>query len=158
MRKSDKTAAVPAQTSAPATPWPELTQQWQAAGMEWANWWSRTMSGGPVAVAPPGSVTHALAIPAMAAPWIAPEKLAELTRRYQQKFEALWARVLSADGPTTVVEADGDRRFAAKAWREQPYFAFIKDAYLLYADYVRELTDLVQADPDTKKRLAFVAG
>jgi polyhydroxyalkanoate synthase len=55
------------------------------------------------------------------------------------------------------VQADGDRRFAAKAWREQPYFAFIKDAYLLYSDYVRELTDLAQADPDAKKRLAFVA-
>ena len=51
----------------------------------------------------------------------------------------------------------GDRRFAGKAWHEQPYYAWIKNAYLLYASYIRDLTDLVQADADTKSRLAFLA-
>jgi predicted outer membrane lipoprotein len=157
MRKSEKIAAVPAEAGAQTTPWPELSQRWQAAGMEWANWWSRAMSGGSSGLAPPGAVTQALAFPAMPVAWVPPEALAAINARYQQKFEALWSRVLGADGVAPAVQADGDRRFAAKAWREQPYFAFIKDAYLLYSDYVRELTDLAQADPDAKKRLAFVA-
>jgi len=157
MRKPEKIAAVPAGAGAQATPWPELSQQWQAAGMEWANWWSRAMSGSSDGAAPPGAVTQALAFPAMPVAWIPPESLAAINARYQQKFEALWSRVVGGDGAAPGAQADGDRRFAAKAWREQPYFAFIKDAYLLYSDYVRELTDLAQADPDVKKRLAFVA-
>ena len=36
------------------------------------------------------------------------------------------------------------------------YFALLKDAYLLYADYLRELAHLAQADPAMKRRLGFL--
>jgi polyhydroxyalkanoate synthase len=91
----------------------------------------------------------------MPAAWVPPDALAELTQRYQQKFEALWSG--RSPGDEALASHAGDRRFSARAWRDQPYFALIKDAYLLYSDYVRELTDLAQADSATKKKLAFVA-
>jgi polyhydroxyalkanoate synthase len=158
MRKSEKIDATRAEPGVRTMQWPELSEQWQAAGLEWANWWSRALTGGSTEVAPPVSVTHVLALPPMPAAWISPEALADVTRRYQEQFEALWAAAIAGEGPGSLPAAESDKRFAARAWREQPYFAFLKDAYLLYSAYLRELTGLAQADPDTKKRLAFVAG
>jgi polyhydroxyalkanoate synthase len=158
MMKREKIDDIPAEPGVQAAQWPELSEQWQAAGREWVDWWSRAWPGGAADAAPPGrAVDPSLALPALPAAPISSEALADITRRYQQRLEALWSRIVVGDGLASVPEAEGDRRFAAKAWREQPYFALLKDAYLLYSDYVRELTDLAQADPDTKKRLAFVA-
>ncbi len=50
-----------------------------------------------------------------------------------------------------------DRRFSDKAWREHPYFAWLRDAYLLYGEYVREFAALAQTDDATKRRLVFLA-
>jgi polyhydroxyalkanoate synthase len=142
-----------------ATQWPELAEEWQTAGREWATWWSRAMTDGSAGAMRPGAAADAgLALPALPAAWIRPETLTDLTRRYQRRFEALWSRIVDGGRPPSVPEVEHDRRFAAKAWRDQPYFAWLRDAYLLYSDYVRELTDLAEADPDTKKRLAFIVG
>jgi polyhydroxyalkanoate synthase len=158
MKKSEKIDEIRAESTVQTMQWPELSEQWQAAGREWATWWSRAVTGGSADAALPGSVgTTALVFPTLPAAWIPSEALTDLTRRYQQRFQALWSRIVVGDGPASVPETEVDRRFAAKAWREQPYFALLKGAYLLYSDYVRELTDLAQADPDTKKRLTFVA-
>jgi polyhydroxyalkanoate synthase subunit PhaC len=159
MRKSEKNEEIRAKPGVQATQWPELAEEWQAAGREWANWWSSAVTGGSADAARWGSaVDTGLALPALPAAWIPPEALADITSRYRQRFEALWSRIVDGDGPPDVREAERDRRFAAKAWRDQPYFALLKDAYLLYSDYVRELTDLAQADPDSKKRLEFLTG
>src|SRR4029453_1513533 len=48
-----------------------------------------------------------------------------------------------------------DRRFAARAWRDQPFFALLKDAYLLYGEYLTELAELAQLPPADKRRLRF---
>ena len=158
MKKSKKIEAIPAESGVQAAQWPELSEQWQAAGQEWADWWSRAVTGGAANAAPLGSaVDPGLTLPALPAAPIPSDALTDITRRYQQRLEALWSRIVVGDSPAFVPEAEDDRRFAAKAWREQPYFALLKDAYLLYSDYVRELTDVAQADPDTKKKLAFVA-
>src|SRR5439155_17800560 len=37
------------------------------------------------------------------------------------------------------------------------YFSWLKDAYLLYADYIRELASLAQGDPESKRRVRFLA-
>ena len=158
MRKSKKIEAIRAKPGVQTTQWPELAEEWQTAGREWASWWSNAVTGGSADTGRRGSIVDTgLALPALPAAWIQPEALADITGRYRQRFEALWSRIVDGAGPLSVPEAEGDRRFAAKAWREQPYFALLKSAYLLYSDYVRELTDLAQADPDTKKRLAFIA-
>jgi polyhydroxyalkanoate synthase len=159
MTKSEKIEQTRAKPGVQATQSPELAEEWQTAGREWANWWSRAVAGGAADASPPGGVgTTGLAIPTLPVAWIPPEPLADLTRRYQQRFEALWSSIVKGDGALSVPEAEHDRRFAAKAWRDQPYFAWLKDAYLLYSDYMRELTNLAQTDAETKKKLAFVAG
>jgi polyhydroxyalkanoate synthase len=50
----------------------------------------------------------------------------------------------------------GDRRFAAAEWRELPYFALIKQGYLLFGEYLAELAALAALPQHEKQRLAFV--
>lgn len=48
-----------------------------------------------------------------------------------------------------------DRRFAAREWRENPFFNFLMHNYRLTSDAVRRLVDRVEMDPEDKKRLRF---
>ena len=139
--------------------WPELFGQWQAVGRQWADWWtgsaeaSRTFSALPLEA---GNAALALPLPTTA--WVDPAVAARLTEQYNGRFEALWQRAIAGvvDQPSRDAPPH-DRRFLAKEWREYPYFAWLKDAYLLYTDYLRELAAVAQADPETKKRLQFMA-
>ena len=50
----------------------------------------------------------------------------------------------------------GDRRFAARAWRELPYFALLKQGYLLFGEYLSELATLAALPGAGQARLAFL--
>ena len=139
--------------------WSDMASQWTALGQQWAEWWTQAASAAPpAAFVPFGFGNTGLAVPVPLA-WVDPAALAELNERYSQRFERLWeAARTGVAAPAASHDAQaGDRRFGAKEWREHPYFAWLKDAYLLYADYVRELAALAQTDEAGKKRLAFLA-
>jgi polyhydroxyalkanoate synthase len=149
------------ETQTSANDWAELLSQWQAMGQQWTHWWSRGKASPMPVAAPPLEIGNAaLAVLAPTAAWIDPAAAAELTERYNRRFEALWQRAIAgkvsptADGAHAAVP---DRRFGAKEWREHPYFTWLRDAYLLYADYVRELAALAQGDPESRKRVRFLA-
>ena len=136
--------------------WSDLARRWQETAAMWTQSWTdvavRTMTasaaenlGSAQAMAPP---MVAVSIDAAAA--------AALTQRYAARFEALWARAAEG-GEAPPAPVGEDRRFSDKAWREHPYFAWLRDAYLLYGDYVREFAALADADDVTRKRLAFLA-
>jgi polyhydroxyalkanoate synthase len=150
------------ETQTSANNWAELLSQWQAMGQQWSNWWSHGETS-PMPVAPPPLEfgNAALAVLAPTGAWIDPAAAAELTERYNRRFEALWQRAIAGNKvPPTAGGADAavpDRRFGAKEWREHPYFTWLRDAYLLYADYVRELAALAQGDPKSRKRVRFLA-
>ena len=142
-----------------AADWSQLLEQWQALGRQWADWWTR----GEALSAAPGLDTGnaALAVLTPARAWIDPAPAAELTERYNARFNALWERAIARrDGKLEQADVTTelpDRRFGAAAWRNEPYFAWLKDAYLLYAEYVRELAELAQCDPAAKRRIRFLA-
>src|SRR5256885_14639498 len=141
MRKSKKIGVIRAKPGVRATKWPELAEGWQTAGREGASWWSSAVPGGSADAARRGSIVDTgLVLPALPAAWIQPEALADITRRYRQRFEALWSRIVDGGGPLSVPEAEGDPRFAAKAGREQPYFALLQSAHRLDSDAVCVLT------------------
>src|SRR5215468_11065397 len=141
-----------------APDWSELLGEWQALGQQWADWWLR----GEALIASPGLETGnaALAVWTPAEVRIDPAAAAELTERYKSRFETLWSRALArASGQSVESERDEapDRRFGARAWRDDPYFAWLKDAYRLNAEYLREVAELTQCDPATKRRVRFLA-
>ena len=148
-------------TRAPGNNWSELAGQWQAMSRQWLDWWSRGDASTWAAPMPIELGNAALGVLVPTNAWIDPAAAAQLTDRYNRRAETLWQR-LFAGATETASEASaatrtGDRRFAAKEWREQPFFAWLRDSYLLYADYVRELAELAQGDADAKKRLSFLA-
>ena len=139
----------------PVQQWNELASRWQSLAMEWAQWWQRTAT--PMTTAVPVTENTLQLQPNAAAVFDA-RKVSELNERFAPRVQALWVRMingpsaLSSEPDTSTKE---DRRFTAPAWRDQPYFAFLKDAYLLYAEYLKELASLAQLPAPDKQRLEF---
>ena len=131
----------------------ELAARWQQLAQEWAKWW---MTSALPQSAPPH---HTSANSAQrVTPLLDSRAIAELTERFAPRFQALWTRVMSGSATLpskATASSERDRRFAAPAWRDQPYYTFIKDAYLLYAEYLTELASLAQLSPTDKRRLEF---
>jgi polyhydroxyalkanoate synthase len=97
---------------------------------------------------------------------VAADALSALHRRYADRWQALWAGVhaaaeAAARGETaripSIAEAPpGDRRFAAREWDELPYFALLKQSYLLAGEYARELAALAPWPEPERRRIAFL--
>ena len=145
----------PRQDAAPAQ-WTELAMQWQDLGGRWARWWQQLATATqPAGMVAPGTGNSGLSLPVFPAAHIDPLVAATLTEQYNLKFEALWLHALQG-APAAVPGELRDRRFASKEWREQPYFTLLKDAYLLYTEYLHQLVDMAQGEPAERKRLAFL--
>ena len=57
--------------------------------------------------------------------------------------------------PQIVADAPGDRRFSSAVWREQPFFAWVKQSYLLYGEYLKAIAALATLPAAEKRRLEF---
>ncbi|HSS70344.1 MAG TPA: class I poly(R)-hydroxyalkanoic acid synthase [Casimicrobiaceae bacterium] len=141
--------------------WSDLVGQWREASRQWQHWWATNGAAGSTLTGLPVEMGNAaLALPMPTSAWIDPAAAARLSEEYKLRLEALWQRVLSGASGEEAVTHDAhlhDRRFSAKEWRKYPYFAWLKDAYLLYADYLRELASLAEGDAEAKKRVNFLA-
>jgi polyhydroxyalkanoate synthase len=80
--------------------------------------------------------------------------VAALNASFAPRIQALWTHALLPQRGSAE-DANRDRRFASPAWREQPYFAWLRDAYLLYGEYLRALASLAQLPAAEKRRLDF---
>ncbi|MEO8346847.1 MAG: class I poly(R)-hydroxyalkanoic acid synthase [Betaproteobacteria bacterium] len=132
--------------------WQDLLHQWQQLGQGWLSWWQQA----PLAFAATESVP-AVQLPAIGAQ---PGSLLALNERFQPRFQALTQALLQLPQtggtlPDVIGVAPADRRFRSAAWREQPYFAFLKQAYLLYSEYVNELARLAPLPEHDKRKLEF---
>jgi polyhydroxyalkanoate synthase len=80
-----------------------------------------------------------------------------LQRSYLEKQAKLWSALASGKRETLAEPEPGDRRFAAKEWRDNPYYDYLKQSYLLAARYVEELVEAAQLEPQAKERARFAA-
>jgi polyhydroxyalkanoate synthase len=101
--------------------------------------WMRVMASAPSA--------------AEALPW----GNSSLQRSYFEKQAKLWAALASGKRETLVAPDPGDRRFMAKEWRDNPYYDYLKQSYLLAARYLEELVEAAQLEPHAKQRARFAA-
>ncbi len=88
-----------------------------------------------------------------------PARLAQLQAGYAERQAKLWMSLVSRDPaappqPVAAPEA-GDKRFRAAEWRENPYYDYLRQSYLLLSGYMGELVESVQAEPAAKDRLRF---
>ena len=83
-----------------------------------------------------------------------PAAVAALNASFVPRVEALWLSGVAAPD-RAATDSPRDRRFASPAWREQPYFAWLQEAYLLYGEYLRKLAALAHLPAAEKRRLEF---
>jgi len=122
--------------------WSAWAQQWQGAQRAWSDWWQKSL--------PPPRADS----PSPAA------GVAQVNQRFQAKLAELWQAVfaLPASGgrlPDIAAEPESDHRFRSEAWHEQPFYSLLRQSYLLYADYLRELAALAPLSASDKRRLEF---
>jgi polyhydroxyalkanoate synthase len=83
------------------------------------------------------------------------EHSAELQRSYLEQQAKLW-QALVAGGNPAVVE-DDDRRFASREWRENPYYNYLRQSYLLAAKYIEDVVEQAPLEGREKERARFAA-
>ena len=88
-------------------------------------------------------------------------RVAQIQTDYQRQIAALWmatvARQRGEDYKPVISPERADRRFAAADWRDNPYFDYLKQTYLLNARFVTDLVEAAEVDSRTKHRLRFFA-
>ena len=88
-------------------------------------------------------------------------RVTQIQADYQRQVAALWmatvARQRGEDYKPVVSPERADRRFAGAEWRDNPYFDYLKQTYLLNARFVTDLVEAAEVDGRTKHRLRFFA-
>lgn len=96
--------------------------------------------------------------PALSAP---SQRFTELQSRFAGQVAALWAATITrqqgARHEPIAAPDKSDRRFAASAWREDPYYDFLKQQYLLNARFIADLVEALDVDAHLRRRLRFFA-
>ena len=83
------------------------------------------------------------------------ERNSALQAAYLEQQTKLWAALLAGRNES-LVEND-DRRFAAREWRENPYFNYLRQSYLLAAKYLEQMVESAPLDATEKERARFAA-
>jgi len=80
---------------------------------------------------------------------------------YLAQQAQLWSALLEpesgaqAPAGSVVAPEPGDRRFAASAWHDNPYYSYVKQSYLLASRFLGELAEAAELDAKSKDRLRF---
>ncbi len=90
-----------------------------------------------------------------------PQKLADLQSAYMKNWSALMENTATrARGEATdamFAPMRGDKRFTDKAWEHNPYFNFLKQSYLMTADWMQKsVHNADDLDPQIRARLDFI--
>ena len=89
-----------------------------------------------------------------------PGAIVEAQFRLWREFMGLWEKttlkMLGGEVEPVVAPKPGDKRFRDKDWQENQIFDFIKQSYLLTANWMQETVAKVDGiDADTRKRVGF---
>jgi polyhydroxyalkanoate synthase len=86
-----------------------------------------------------------------------PSATSTLRREYLEKQTRLWTALVSGQRERLAEPQPGDRRFAAKEWQDNPYYDYLKQSYLLAAQYLEALVDSAELEAPAKERARFAA-
>lgn len=89
------------------------------------------------------------------------ESFARLQKGLAEKHAELWSAMLARKkgeaGVPVVQPPPGDRRFSAPEWSESPVFDYVRQAYLLNADFLHKVAEQMPiADGRAKSRIQFL--
>ena len=78
-----------------------------------------------------------------------------LQAEYMDRQAKLWRALL--EGRREPLAGADDRRFASREWRENAYYDYLRQSYLLAAEYVEKLVERAALDGAAKERARFAA-
>ena len=78
-----------------------------------------------------------------------------LQASFLEQQTKLWSTLL-AGGNASLVEGD-DRRFSGREWRENPFYNYLRQSYLLASKYVEQMVESAPLDAQAKERARFAA-
>ncbi|OHC65726.1 MAG: class I poly(R)-hydroxyalkanoic acid synthase [Rhodocyclales bacterium GWA2_65_20] len=89
------------------------------------------------------------------------EEMAALHKEWGERQARLWQAMLGrkagAAAPVVAQPEPGDRRFAHPAWAESPIYDYLRQAYLINAEYLKKMTEAAPAAEGlAKDRLRFL--
>jgi polyhydroxyalkanoate synthase len=95
-----------------------------------------------------------------AAPWLVElqqtaTRLGALQATYFEKQTRLWTSLLGGGEASLASPEAGDRRFSSPEWRDNPYFNYLKQSYLLASSYLEDVVEHAQLEPQAKERARF---
>jgi len=79
-----------------------------------------------------------------------------LQAEYLDKQSKLWSAMLAGRREALVEESD-DRRFSAREWRENPYYDYLRQSYLLASKYIEAMVESAPLAAPVKERARFAA-
>jgi polyhydroxyalkanoate synthase len=89
------------------------------------------------------------------------QRIAALQMDYVRQLAELWTATLrrqqGADYRPVASPEPGDRRFAGAEWRDNPYYDYLKQQYLLGARFVAAAVEAAEVDDRTRQKLRFFA-
>ena len=84
---------------------------------------------------------------------------AEMHQNFLKQMTGFWSAMLGAATPAEEAAApmakDEDRRFAGKAWQDDPRFDAVRRTYLVYSSFLRDAVESTPVDEKTKGQLRF---
>ncbi len=94
------------------------------------------------------------------APWAAtlhgdPARAAALQASYLGEQARLWQSMLAGEARAAARAEPGDRRFASREWRDNPYYSYLRQSYQLATRYLLELVEGAALEAAAKERLRF---
>jgi len=91
--------------------------------------------------------------------YLDPQRAIEAQSKLSAQFVALWGATLERlhGKPAQPVAAHdpGDKRFADPEWRENPYFDFLRQAYVVTTHWAQDLVTLADIDQHTRDKAQF---
>jgi len=89
------------------------------------------------------------------------QRIAALQADFVRQLGDLWTATLrrqqGGEYQPVAAPEPGDRRFAAAEWRENPYYDYLKQQYLLGARFVSAAVEAADVDDKQRQRLRFFA-
>ena len=91
------------------------------------------------------------------APWLADlqKNATALQTDYYGKQERLWSALMAGKTETVIDAPAPDRRFLAKEWRENAYYSYLRQSYLLLSRHLDQLVDAAPVDEAARDRARF---
>ena len=123
------------------------------SGNEMMQGWMRLMASGlpPGSSAQPSAPSWLLELQRNAA------RVGTIQSAYYEKQTQLWSALLAGRQEPVAQAQHADRRFAAQAWRENPYYDYLRQSYLLASRYVEDLVEAAELPAAAKERTRFAA-